>query len=192
MSDQSIDFEALLADPDVAAKLPKDLREFAERQAAKAKSVEEENAKLRAEVRAVKVNDFLASKGLPKELAGNVGDADPQEWYDQYGKYFAAQPAGQGETTPPGAESNAGDGGGTPAAGGQPPAEGAGNGAPPVSPGAALTPEQLQALAGIVGQVPQGAPGSAPVVDQLNEATKGATSVDDYLARLSTVPGALQ
>jgi len=189
MSEPTVDFEAMLADPEVAAKLPANLRDAYERQKAKAATEAEENAKLRKQLREREVSDFLRDKGLPADLKGLVGDGDVSEWYDQYGKFFGTGAAGQGQENPTGDETPSGEN--EPA--GQPPVTpGAGNSAPPVSPGAALTPEQLQALAGITGQVPQGAPGRGDADAQIAEATTGAKSVDEFYERLKAVPGAVQ
>lgn len=188
MSEPTIDYAALLDDPEVAAKLPKDLRDYAERQKKHAQEREEENQRLRTQLREREVSDFLRDKGLPADLKGLVGDGDPNEWYNQYGKYFGTGAAGQGQGDPTGGEPSADAG--TPA--GEPVQQGAGNGAPPTSPGAALTPEQLQALAGITGQIPQGAPARSDADTQISEATAGAKSVDEFYELLKTVPGAVQ
>jgi hypothetical protein len=194
MSESNIDFEALLSDPEAMKQLPKELREYAERQSTAAKNAQEENAKLAKELRERKTADFLKDKGLSADLAGLVGDSDPNEWYATYGQHFAAQSAGEGETPPAGAETG-GDAGA--------PADAAA-----AAPGTPSTPlgqrlpsgmdaDQAANYAAVVGAVPSTPgshqPGSFEAVhDSITVATEGALSVEDYVRRLKTVPGAVQ
>jgi hypothetical protein len=191
MTDSNIDYAALLADPEASKNLPKELREFAARQEAAAKATKEENEKLRAELRESTVNSFLREKGLPADVAGMIPEgAEPSEWYEKYGKFIAGTPAGQAANEPPAGDEATGNAGAPPAA--APPA-------PPTTPGApaGMNADQLAAYQAIQGATPGAHAGPAldshqGVHDQITETTKGAQSLEEYVAKLKQIPGAVQ
>jgi hypothetical protein len=191
MSDSDIDFEALLADPEASKNIPKGLREWAQRQAEAAKTEREGAEKLRAELRASTVNNFLRDKGLPADVAGMIPEgAEPSEWYEKYGKFIAGTPAGQAANEPPAGDEATGNAGAPPAA--APPA-------PPTAPGApaGMNADQLAAYQAIQGATPGAHAGPGPdshqgVHDQITETTKGAQSLEEYVAKLKQIPGAVQ
>lgn len=171
---ETTNVETLLEDEN----LPKELREYAQRMKAKAEEQEQKAQEYQNALRDRELQEFLSEKGLPDEAKDLIGDQKPEEWYEKYGKLFGTSTASQGDESPPaGDESEASNQ--------QPPAQ-------PHQAPAALTPEQMAAMQGIVSQTPQGQSGQKSIDDQMTEAISGAKSVDDVYRLLANVPGVYQ
>lgn len=89
-------------DPRDGATLPKEFREYAKRLKKQNTDLQDKVAAFETAQRESNLNQFLKDKGLPEKVKGLIGDGDPEEWYKEYGEYFATEQPPEDDGKPKG------------------------------------------------------------------------------------------
>lgn len=122
----------------------------------------------RTKMREARLAEFIKDKGLPEKAKALIGDADPQEWFTEYGELFGtAEGSESGESQTPATVERADPAG--------------------------MSPDQVAALAAVNSVQPGSfTPGDdGEVESKTRQAFENAKSETDLLEALSKIPGAL-